>query len=58
MTVAARFQGSTFQIAVPAQFSKAMSSCMDAMSLQQDGDKARGAFVDAVHTAGIRVLPD
>jgi len=39
------------------RFSRAMSACMDA-AVGGSGDKARKAFVDAAHDAGIVVSPD
>lgn len=41
-----------------APFRKAVGSCLDAMSLQEDGDTARGAFIDAARAAGIKLYPD
>jgi len=41
-----------------APFRKAVGSCLDAMSLQEDGDTARGAFIDAARAAGISLYPD
>lgn len=39
------------------RFSRAMSACMDA-AVGGSGDKARKAFVEAAHDAGIVVSPD
>jgi hypothetical protein len=39
-------------------FKRAISACLTALEIQADGAKARRAFVDAAHRAGITVLPD
>lgn len=39
-------------------YRSAVSRCMDAISLQSDGEKARWAFIEAAHNAGIAVSPD
>jgi hypothetical protein len=39
-------------------YRSAVARCIDAISMQSDGDKARGAFVNAAHDAGIAVSPD
>jgi hypothetical protein len=39
-------------------YRSAVARCIDAISLQSGGDKARGAFIDAAHDAGIAVSPD
>jgi hypothetical protein len=39
------------------KFSRAMSACMDA-TVGGSGDRARTAFVDAAHDAGLAISPD
>jgi hypothetical protein len=35
----------------------AVRRCIDAIALQSEGDRARGAFIEAAHNAGIQVSP-
>ena len=39
-------------------FRRALATCLEALEGQSDAERAREAFVDAAHEAGISVLPD